>query len=76
MKLQGYRNPCNLDSEDNRIILEGAKTVLWTLTAIYEDELIEEPHRRENRDRKHRETKGAATKKALHLSLIVTVAFL
>ena len=34
--------------EDNRITLEGAKTVLWTLlTAIYEDELIEEPHRRE-----------------------------
>ena len=34
--------------EDNRITLEGAKTVLWALlTAIYEDELIEEPHRRE-----------------------------
>ena len=34
--------------EDNRITLEGAKTVLWTLlTAIYEDELIEEPQRRE-----------------------------
>ena len=34
--------------EDNRITLEGAKTVLWALlTAIYEDELIVEPHRRE-----------------------------
>jgi hypothetical protein len=34
--------------EQNRITIEGAKTVLWTLlTAIYEDELIEEPQRRE-----------------------------
>ncbi|MFY9797554.1 MAG: hypothetical protein WAJ93_17850 [Candidatus Nitrosopolaris sp.] len=34
--------------ENNRITFEGAKTVLWTLlAAIYEDELIEEPHRRE-----------------------------
>jgi hypothetical protein len=34
--------------EDNRIPVEGAKIVLWTLlTAIYEDELIEEPERRE-----------------------------
>ena len=33
--------------ENNRITFEGAKTVLWTLLAIYEDELIEEPHRRE-----------------------------
>jgi hypothetical protein len=34
--------------ENNRITIEGAKTVLWTLlAAIYEDELIEEPHRRE-----------------------------
>jgi hypothetical protein len=32
--------------ENNRI--QDAKTVLWTLlTAIYEDELIEEPQRRE-----------------------------
>jgi len=35
--------------EKNRITIQGAKIVLWTLlTAIYEDELIEEPHRREN----------------------------
>jgi hypothetical protein len=34
--------------ENNRITTEGAKTVLWTLlAAIYEDELIEEPQRRE-----------------------------
>jgi hypothetical protein len=34
--------------ENNRITIEGAKTVLWTLlAAIYEDELIEEPLRRE-----------------------------
>jgi hypothetical protein len=35
--------------ESNRIIVSDAKIVLWTLlTAIYEDELIEEPERREN----------------------------
>jgi hypothetical protein len=34
--------------EKNRITIQDAKTVLWTLlTAIYEDELIEEPPRRE-----------------------------
>jgi hypothetical protein len=34
--------------EINRITIQDAKTVLWTLlTATYEDELIEEPHRRE-----------------------------
>ena len=34
--------------ENNRITIEGAKTVLWTLlAAIYEDELIKEPHRRD-----------------------------
>ena len=34
--------------ENNRITMEGAKTVLWTLlAAIYEDKLIEEPHSRE-----------------------------
>jgi hypothetical protein len=34
--------------ENNRITIEGAKTALWTLlAAIYEDELIEEPHPRE-----------------------------
>ena len=34
--------------EKNRITVQDAKTVLWTLlTAIYEDELIEEPRRRE-----------------------------
>jgi hypothetical protein len=34
--------------ENNRITIEGAKTVLrFLLAAIYEDELIEEPHRRE-----------------------------
>jgi len=33
----------------NRINIQDAKTVLWTLlTAIYEDELIGEPQRREN----------------------------
>jgi hypothetical protein len=35
-------------SEKNRITIQDAKVVLWTLlTAIYEDELIEEPQRRE-----------------------------
>jgi hypothetical protein len=34
--------------EKNRITIQDAKVVLWTLlTAIYEDELIQEPHRRE-----------------------------
>jgi hypothetical protein len=34
--------------ENNRITIQDAKTVLWILlTAIYEDELIEEPQRRE-----------------------------
>ena len=34
--------------EQNRITIQDAKTVLWTLlTAIYEDELIEEPQGRE-----------------------------
>jgi len=34
--------------EKNRITIQDAKIVLWTLlTAIYEDELIEEPQRRE-----------------------------
>ena len=34
--------------EKNRITIQDAKTVLWTLlTAIYEDELIEEPQARE-----------------------------
>ncbi len=34
--------------EKNRITIQDPKTVLWTLlTAIYEDELIEEPQRRE-----------------------------
>jgi hypothetical protein len=34
--------------EKNRITIQDAKSVLSTLlTAIYEDELIEEPHRRE-----------------------------
>ena len=34
--------------EQNRISVHDAKTVLWTLlTAIYEDELIEESHHRE-----------------------------
>jgi hypothetical protein len=35
--------------EKNRITIQDAKTVLWTLlTAIYEDELIGEPQRRED----------------------------
>jgi hypothetical protein len=34
--------------EKNRITIQDVKTVLWTLlTAIYEDELIEGPQRRE-----------------------------
>ena len=34
--------------ENNRITVQDAKIVLWTLlTAIYEDEFIEEPQRRE-----------------------------
>ena len=34
--------------ENNRITIQDAKIVLWTLlTAIYEDELIEEPEGRE-----------------------------
>jgi hypothetical protein len=34
--------------EKNRITVQDAKIVLWTLlTAIYEDELVEEPQRRE-----------------------------
>ena len=34
--------------EKNRITIQDAKIVLWTLlTAIYEDELIEDPQRRE-----------------------------
>jgi hypothetical protein len=34
--------------EKNRIPVQDAKTVLWTLlTAIYADKLIEEPQRRE-----------------------------
>jgi uncharacterized DUF497 family protein len=34
--------------EKNRITIHDAKIVLWTiLTAIYEDELVEEPERRE-----------------------------
>jgi hypothetical protein len=33
--------------ERNRITIQDAKIVLWTLlTAIYEDELVEEPQRR------------------------------
>ena len=32
----------------SRVTVDGAKTALWQLlTALYEDELIEEPHRRE-----------------------------
>jgi hypothetical protein len=38
--------------EKNRITIQDAKIVLWTLlTAIYEDELIEEPQRLENIER-------------------------
>ena len=46
--LQDFENAVLDLFENNRITTEGAKTVLWTLlAAIYEDELIEEPHRRE-----------------------------
>jgi hypothetical protein len=34
--------------EKNRITISDAKIVLWFLTAIYEDELIEEPQHRGN----------------------------
>jgi hypothetical protein len=34
--------------ETNKITMQDGKVILWTLlTAIYEDELIEEPHQRE-----------------------------
>ena len=34
--------------QKNRVTIDGAKTALWQLlTALYENELIEEPHRRE-----------------------------
>jgi hypothetical protein len=34
--------------QKNRVSADGAKTALWQLlTALYEDELIEEPQRRE-----------------------------
>ena len=37
--------------EKNRITIQDAKMVLWTLlTAIYEDELIEEPSREYHRE--------------------------
>jgi len=50
-----------LPFEKNRITIEAAKIVLWTiLTAIYEDELIDELQRRETI--KHRETEGIATR--------------
>jgi hypothetical protein len=46
--LQDFENAVLDLFENNRITIEGAKIVLWTLlTTIYEDELIEEPHRRE-----------------------------
>jgi hypothetical protein len=43
--------------ENNRITVQDAKIVLWTLlTAIYEDELVQEDYRR-----KHRKTEGTAS---------------
>ena len=37
-----------LGLEKNRVTVDDAKNALWQLlTALYEDELIEEPHRRE-----------------------------
>ena len=49
LRLLDFENAILDLSEKNRITIQDAKIVLWTLlTAIYEDELIEEPHRREN----------------------------
>jgi hypothetical protein len=46
--LLDYENAVLNLFEGNDITIEGAKTALWTLlAAIYEDELIEEPQRRE-----------------------------
>jgi uncharacterized DUF497 family protein len=43
-----FRITSNITVGKNRINIQDAKTVLWTLlTVIYEDELIEEPQRRE-----------------------------
>ena len=51
--------------EKNRITIHDAKIVLWTLlTAIYEDELIQEPQRRETII-ENIETKGAASSQYL-----------
>ena len=48
LRLLDFENAILDLSEKNRITIQDAKIVLWTLlTAIYEDELIEEPHRRE-----------------------------
>jgi hypothetical protein len=47
--------------EKNRITIQDAKIVLWTLlTVIYEDELIEEPQHRETII-ENIETEGAAS---------------
>jgi uncharacterized DUF497 family protein len=48
LRLLDFENAIMDLLEKNRITIQDAKTVLWTLlTAIYEDELIEEPQRRE-----------------------------
>jgi uncharacterized DUF497 family protein len=48
LTLLDYENAILDLFEKNRITISDAKTVLWTLlTAIYEDELVEEPERRE-----------------------------
>ena len=48
MRLLDFENAILDLFEMNRITIQDAKIVLWTLlTAIYEDELIEERHRRE-----------------------------
>jgi hypothetical protein len=48
LTLLDYENAILDLFEHNRIPVQDAKIVLWTiLTAIYEDELVEEPERRE-----------------------------
>jgi hypothetical protein len=39
--------PARLACVELENAIQDGKVILWTLTAIYEDELIEEPHRRE-----------------------------
>ena len=48
LTLLDFENAILVLFEDNRIPVQDAKIVLWTiLTAIYNNELVEEPERRE-----------------------------